>query len=144
MNKNKNRENKYPETDVFCYYNANPKQRITFDCVIRAISAFTGDTWADTYRQMVEVAIKHAVSHDGKDGIKHYMNSKGYVMHKMPRRADNSRYTAAEFCREIAVAGNEYVLSLAGHLAYVDANQRVRDIWDCTGKSVGNYWVRKS
>ena len=31
------REDKYPDTSTFKYYNANPKNRITTDCVVRAI-----------------------------------------------------------------------------------------------------------
>lgn len=32
------RQEKYPDTDVFHYYNANPKNRITGDCLYRAIA----------------------------------------------------------------------------------------------------------
>ena len=32
------RQDKFPETEFFHYFNANPKNRITGDCRIRAIS----------------------------------------------------------------------------------------------------------
>ena len=35
------RQDKYPDTEVFHYFNANPKNRITTDCVVRAICLAT-------------------------------------------------------------------------------------------------------
>ena len=32
------RQQKYPETGTFHYHNQNPKNRLTGDCIIRAIS----------------------------------------------------------------------------------------------------------
>ena len=32
-----NRKERYPDTDTFSYFNANPKNKITGDCVARAI-----------------------------------------------------------------------------------------------------------
>ena len=36
------RQEKYPETSMFHYYNANPHNRMTTDCVIRAESVALG------------------------------------------------------------------------------------------------------
>ena len=65
----------------------------------------------------------------------------GYEKQKMPRRADNTRYTATEFCKELADTDREYILSLAGHLTHVK-DRKIRDTWDCGCKRVGNYWER--
>jgi len=33
----------------FIYYNPNPERKLVGDCVIRAISKVTNQTWEDTY-----------------------------------------------------------------------------------------------
>lgn len=40
-----NRQKKYPNTDTFEFYNANPSGKYTTDCVARAISAAFGQPW---------------------------------------------------------------------------------------------------
>lgn len=37
----------------FIYYNPNPERKLVGDCVIRAISKVTNQTWEDTYRRYV-------------------------------------------------------------------------------------------
>ena len=34
----RSRQEKYPDTNVFHYYNRNPRNRMTPDCVVRAVS----------------------------------------------------------------------------------------------------------
>jgi hypothetical protein len=71
-----------------------------------------------------------------------YLKEEGYEKQRMPRRDDNTKYTAREFCQEIAKPGHYYVLSLANHLTFVGPDCRIWDTWDCGYKTVGNYWVR--
>lgn len=48
------REEKYPDTSVFHYFNANPKNKFGGDCVVRAITTALGQPWEQnskrTYR----------------------------------------------------------------------------------------------
>ena len=137
------RTDRFPETSTFHYFDANPADRITTDCVIRAVCMFTRKTWAETYRDLTEVGIENSI--DGQDvkGVELYLAKYGWQKMKQPRKADGSKYTAREFCQQIAKAGSVYVLSLANHLTYVSETRQIWDIWDCGGKCVGNYWVRK-
>ena len=49
---------KYPSTSTFRFYNANPKNRIGGDCVIRAICTALNQSWEQTVREMTELGIK--------------------------------------------------------------------------------------
>lgn len=124
---------------MFINYNKNPKGLKTGDCVIRAISTALNESWEDTYRGMLEVALKTYQAISWKGNFKKYLKNKGYDMCKMPKRSDNTRYTVNEFCKEIAKENKTYILSLSHHLTVV-INKNLYDTWDCGNKSVGNYW----
>lgn len=130
-----------PDTDTFHFFNANPKCRRTGDCVVRAISSYLGRTWECVYVDLAYYGIEHGTAMDCPETYVGYLKQQGHTKLPMPRRDDNTRYTAAEFCKEIAKPGRVYLLSLAGHLTFVGVDRRIWDTWDCGGKSVGNYWV---
>ena len=58
MTMNEKRKQKYPDTDYFHFHNANPKGKMTTDCVVRAITVALDQPWEQTIREMVEMSIK--------------------------------------------------------------------------------------
>lgn len=129
-----------PDNETFHWFNMNPKGRRTGDCVVRALSAFFGESWERIYFELAKLGIERCTAMDCPETYERYLSDRGLTKSKMPRRNDNTRYTAKEFCKEIAEPGHVYVLSLAGHLTYVGPDCKIWDIWDCGDKSVGNYW----
>ena len=123
----------------FINYNANPKKRKTTDCVIRAISTALNNSWENTYRSLVDFSIKRGLMCNDKRAYTNYLKAKGYEMLKMPRRNDNTRYTVKEFIDELAEANTIYIISVANHLTVVK-DRVLLDTWNCSRKSVGNYW----
>lgn len=124
----------------FIMYNNNPKNKRTDDCVIRAISLALNKTWADTFRSLAEFSIRQGLMINDTRNYKKYLNYLGLEAEKMPKHYDNTRYTIREFCDEIAKADKTYILSVAKHLTVVK-NKKLYDTWDCSRKSVGNYWT---
>ena len=120
-------------------YNANPFKKKTGDCVIRAVCVALKEDWEDTYKGMFDIAIKYGYAVSCKENYIEYLKQKGYEMKKMPRRANKKRYTLKEFIEELANPKKNYVVNLANHLTCVEKGTLV-DIWDCSKKSVGNYW----
>ena len=53
------RQDKYQNTRTFQYYNANPKNRITGDCVIRALCTAMGKPYETVYRELFEFSMKN-------------------------------------------------------------------------------------
>ena len=133
------RTDKYPDTSVFHFHNENPKGRITGDCTFRAIATATGMCWVDVVRDMAEMSIKTGYAINDKKGIERYMESIGWIKMPQPRKADGSKYTGAEFCKEHQKG--RFVCSIGGHHLTCIIDGKLNDIADCTGKCIGNYWM---
>ena len=134
------RTDKYPDTSVFHYHNENPKNRITGDCTFRAIARATGKSWEEVVRKMAEMSIKTGYAVNDKKGIEKYMESIGWIKMPQPRKADGTKYTGAEFAKKNQ--GNRRVCMIGGHHVTCIIEGKVNDIWDCTNKCIGNYWIK--
>ena len=145
------RQDKYPDTDTFHFYNANPKGRITGDCVYRAIATATETHYHQVIRDLAEMAIKTGYSPASKECYGKYLESKGWVKHKQPKKWDNTKYTGKEFCKELMRydseidSGNDLhhiVAHIGGHHIVAIISGQVWDIWNSTDGCIGNYWTK--
>lgn len=127
----------------FIEFNNNPKKKKTADCVIRAIALATNSTWEDIYRELTELGIKKGLMINDRNNWKAYLKNIGYEQQNMPRRDDRTRYTLEEFCNELAEDNQIYIVKVAGHLTVVK-DKNLYDSWNCSRKSVGNYWTRRN
>ena len=137
------RQDKYPETSTFYYYNANPKNRITGDCTFRAICTALEQSWEQTVMEMAELSCKTGYAINDKKGIERYLKEKGWTKHSQPRKADNTKYTGEEFCKKIAKKNVKYVANIGGHHIVAIVGKKVYDIWDSTDGAIGNYWTKE-
>lgn len=133
------RQQKYPNTDTFVYHNANPKGRVTGDCVFRAVSTALDQSWEQTVMEMAELSCKTGFALNDTKGIEKYMNQKGWKKMKQPRKPDNTKYTGNEFCK---IFNGTCVANIGGHHTVCIKNGKVHDIWDSTDGCIGNYWVK--
>lgn len=134
------REDMYPETSTFHYYNANPHNRITGDCVIRAVCTGLNLAYYDCMDMLVDESKQNGYSISSKDNVKKFLAKKGIFMMKQPRKADNTKYTGAEFCKKIAQKGKRYIAHIGGGHMVAIVDKKVNDIWNSTGGCIGNYW----
>lgn len=134
------RQEKYPNTSTFFYYNANPKNRITNDCVYRAISFATELSWEQVVKMYYEVVLE--TGYEGDQAIDKLMNKLGWVKHKQPRKLNNTKYTGKEFCSNLALDDKRYIANIGGHHIVAIVNSKVHDIWDSTDGCIGNYWTK--
>ncbi len=125
---------------MFIKYNNNPKNKKTGDCVIRAIAFATNNSWTNTYKELSELGIKNSLILNDTKNWRMYLKKLGYIQQKMPRRYDNTRYTVDEFCKELAKDNITYIIKIAKHITVVK-DKDLYDTWDCSSKSVGNYWI---
>ena len=135
------RQQKYPDTATFHYHNANPKNRITTDCNIRAICTALEIPYEQVVMEMAEFHCKTGYDVADPTGIDRYLQSKGWVKHKQPRKPDNTKYTGKEFCKKARVYEN-YIANIGGHHIVAIVGGKVHDIWDSTYKCIGNYWTK--
>lgn len=135
------REQKYPNTSTFQFYNANPKNRAGGDCVVRAICTALNQSWEQTVRELTEVGIKHGYVLNDKKTYEKYLESKGWTKHKQPKKPDGTKYTGKEFCERARTYEN-YIAHIGGHHMVAIINAKVYDIWDSTDGCIGNYWTK--
>lgn len=153
------RQQKYPDTTVFHYHNENPKGRITGDCRIRGLATATGIDYNKIVLALAVIQIETGYDQCAPDGISILMDRLGWTKQKMPVKPNGKRYTLKEFCKiqqkhlqdketvgmrtaeGIVISPRIFCNCLCRHeLAIVDG--KVWDIWDSTGKFVGNYWTK--
>ena len=145
-------------TPYFTYYNANPKDKRSSDCVLRAISLATGKSWDEVLDDLVVFSHKYKEMPNDKKCFSKYLESMGFEIQKQPRKSDNTKYTGREFCNLLnglytdsttdTVTSYDIVAKIGGHhliaiLLDNDNRYKVFDIWDSTDGSIGNYWIRK-
>lgn len=138
------RQEKYPDTSVFHYYNANPKSKIGGDCVIRAICTALNQSWEQTVRELTEVGIKYGYVLNDKHTYERYLKEKGWVKHKQPRKEDNTKYTGFEFCKIFSVKNKNIIAHIGSHHIVAIINGKINDIWDSSEGCIGNYWTFES
>lgn len=136
------RVDKYPDTDTFKFYNANPKGLYTSDCVVRAISTVLNQSWEQTLIEMTQIGLKICRVFNDNKTIEVYMETKGWIKNKQPRKSNGKKVTGSEFCR-CASANERYLCNIGGHHIVAVVNKRVHDTWDSTGGCIGNYWTKQ-
>ena len=126
---------------VYHYYNCNIHRKLTDDCVIRAISASTGDSWEDTIRALTEWSIKTGYMLNTPECYGKYLESIGYVKQKQPIYKDGRKVRFKDFAKTFD--GHAIAHCGKNHITYV-ADNSTWDIWDVSDEVVGNYWVHKA
>lgn len=150
------RQQKYPETQTFRLYNANPKNRLTGDCAYRAIALALNKPWETVVMEMAVLACENGYSPASKENIDRYMTKNGWIKKKQPRRFDNTKFTGEDWCKEITKGhlgyfGDVMLAKIGGHhivcIKVVECDDgihraKVHDTWDSTDYCIGNYWVK--
>lgn len=124
---------------AFRYYNENPKDRKTDDCVVRSIATATGQTWDETLMGLTKCALKHKYMIHCPELYGKYLEEMGWKKNKQPRKKDNKKYRVYEFVEffkgtAVANVGTQ-------HVACIKDGQ-IWDIWNSSGEIVGNYWTK--
>ena len=141
------RQDKYPDTSTFHYYNANPKNRITGDCVIRAICVACEVPYNQVVMDLAKIQCETGYDYGGK-GTDILLKQYGWTKMNQPRKIDNTKYTGKEFCSIIQDEENDkninrIVANIGGHHIVAIINGKVWDIWDSTDGCIGNYWIKE-
>lgn len=136
---------KYPNTIDFKYYNANPKNRITSDCVIRALSLGCNIPYNEVVMKLAELQCKTGYDSYSTKITDMFLKELGWIKYKQPRKIDNTKFTGTEFCRMLRLNQDDrvYICNIGGHHVTTIINSRIHDIWDCCDRCIGNYWRKE-
>lgn len=135
----------------FVTRNINPKQRITTDCVVRALTVAIHnpiydikEEYKNVLNELVQICLKTGYMINDKHTYEQFLTNHGFIKYKQPRKADNTKYKIGEINKVLDTRYNEdistCVISCAHHLTvYTNV---IIDTWDCRRKTINNYWVR--
>lgn len=153
------RQERFNNTWCFNYKNVNPKNRITGDCVFRAFTLAMNQDYNETVMEMAELMCKTGFAMNDKKGEEKYLKQKGWIKMSQPRKQDGTKYTGMEFCRVLqkhmsdeSKQGNEIkdgifishniIAKIGSHHVVAIMDGVINDIWDCSSKAIGNYWIK--
>ena len=147
------------DTTTFRFYNENPKNHRTGDCVIRAIGLATELGWDEAYKSLCKFGYKKKLMPNDKQCYDKWLQENGWKKMKQPRKWDNTKYTGIEFCRLLQRAiydedldGQEYegvaisrrmIAHIGGHHVVAIIDGRINDIWYSQSGCIGNYWIKE-
>lgn len=111
---------------MYRHYNPNPKGIQAGDCVIRAISAASGQSWQDVYAAL---SVQGYMMGDWGNSDRvwgAYLRSRGYRRETLPNTCPDC-YTIADFAAEHPHGA--YVLGTGSHAVAVISGD-ILDSWD--------------
>lgn len=149
------RQDKYKDTETFHFYNANPKNKYTDDCVIRAISVATKIPYSTVLEALTRHQIETGYTFTDVRCFGRYLKELGWEKMKQPRKSDNTKYTGKEFCKELmrydSVIASDVDFDITRVIAHLGGKHivaiiegQVNDTWDSTNGCIGNYWVKEA
>lgn len=119
-------------------FNANPENKKSGDCVIRAISKATEKTWEEVY---AGVSLQGYIMRD-MPSSNHvwgaYLRNKGFSRRKISDDCPDC-YTVKDFCDDHP--DGTFILSLNGHVVCV-IDGSYFDTWDSGDEIPIYYWER--
>ena len=127
--------------------NLNPKNKVTFDCVIRALTAASGKEYTQVLRELVELEIETGYHITDKKCYERWLTRNGFIKHPQPRRPDGTKYKVKDLDE---VLGDEHackqdsaapVVVLTTHHAAAILAGTVVDIWDIRHRTAYNYYT---
>lgn len=122
----------------YLYYNPNPLDRRTGDCVIRALTKLLDTDWDTVFVELFTTAFAMKDMMDHNIVWNEYLESCGYVRRVIPDRCPLC-YSIADFCDDHP--SGKYVVATDSHVvAVVDGNYY--DTWDSGDKVPIYYWTK--
>lgn len=141
------RKTRQIETDYYKFVNVNPHNKITSDCVVRAIARATEQDWCKVYDDLVEIGRKYGYMPNEETCYNKYLTKLGWVKMKEPRNVFNKKYMVKDWLDETMMnegVPDRIVATVGSHHLSCIYDGRVNDIWDCSRQTMHSYWVKKN
>lgn len=122
--------------NTYRYFNPNPFETNTRDCVIRAICAVLDISWDSAFDMIAERAKQMGQTMDDNAVYGSILRQHGFNRAIIPNTCPDC-FTAHDFCLQNPFG--VYVLGFTGHVAAVIDGQ-VWDSWDSTDLIPIYYW----
>lgn len=123
---------------MFVFYNPNPLNKMTGDCVVRALCKATGQSWKEVILQLFTYAYNMADLPSSNAVWGSYLKTKGYTRHSIPNTCPDC-YTIRDFCKEHPYG--TYIVCTGSHAVCVQDGSYF-DSWD-SGSEVPIFYFRR-
>lgn len=123
---------------MFVYYNPNPQKKLVGDCVIRAISKLTNQTWDDTFKGITLKAFEMRDMPSSNEVWSSYLKSNDFQRFIIPDTCPEC-YSIADFANDHPKG--LYMLATGTHVVAVEDGDYF-DTWD-SGNEIPIYYWRK-
>lgn len=101
---------------MYQYYNPNPLGKQVGDCVIRAISKITQQSWRDTYMEIAMEGLRMCDMPSSNSVWGSYLSIKGFRRKAIDNMCPDC-YTIKDFCHEHP--NGKYILATGEHVVAV-------------------------
>lgn len=153
MTINEKRQQKYPDTDYFTYYNANPKGKITTDCVARALSLGLNKPYNEVVMELAQLQCKTGLDNGDAKLYGKYLKSLGWEKLKQPKHIDGTKYTGIDFCKSLQKNNYKFpgiidmskkclICNIGSHHIVCIKDNKIHDIWNCSKGKIGKIWIK--
>lgn len=122
------------------YFNPNPFNRSTGDCVIRSISKALGQTWDETYVGLCLEGYKIGDWGNSDKVWGRHLYSKGFRRHFIPDDGLGA-YTVQDFAHDNP--SGIFILSMPGEHVVTVIDGEIYDTWNSGGSCPSYYWAKK-
>ena len=124
---------------AFRFFNPNPDRNLVGDCVIRAVSAVTGQDWDTTFCDVVVRAFAMKDMPSSNAVWSNYLHSKGFNRYIIPNTCPEC-FTVEDFCKEhpkgvFVVKSQDHVATVVDGVLY--------DSWDSSRNVPIYYWTNE-
>lgn len=124
---------------AYIYYNPNPRsKRSRGDCVVRAISKATNQSWDKVYWDLCELGYSMGDWGNSNEVWDLYLKRCGFTRHVIPNTCPDC-YTVEDFCKD-----NPYgifILAIGSHIICIKHGNHY-DSWDSGGEVPIFYYER--
>jgi len=128
-------------TDYYEYDNANPHNRLSGDCVIRALAVAMDKSWEQVYKDLTEIGLKTGYVQNDEKCYEKYLKSEGWIKCSEPRNWDNTRMKVYQFLK-FNKEGN-LIANVGSHHIVAIKEGKVHDIWNSSLVTMHSYWRKK-
>ena len=123
---------------MFVYYNPNPQKKLVGDCVIRAISKLTNQTWDDTFKEITLKAFEMRDMPSSNEVWSVYLKDKDFQRFIIPDTCPEC-YSISDFANDHP--NGLFMLATGTHVVAVQDGDYF-DTWD-SGNEIPIYYWRK-
>ena len=123
----------------FIFYNPNPLNKSTDDCVVRALSKVLDKSWDETFMELTIKCLNEKDMPEVDNAWGAYLKDNGFLRRMIPNTCPNC-YTVEKFALDNPIGA--YVVKTYRHvIAVVDGN--VYDSWDSSNEVPIYFWTKE-